>query len=317
MTIYHQIRTYIKSIFCEFKQHFQEVFKHHFRLKIQTLFQGFVLAGHQSEVRQLAVVKVCQTWIKKPGIFLVLLSSFLIGEMSALPIQANKLNRKFTNIDEAFGPVADLYVFGGFIQSDLTKFNSTLPTGVKQMNSMTGLAGFGFSSLGKRFMFNSQVGFGFRQRSIFSDYEQVFLGRTNWSFSFGRHLYKSKKNTFIVTPMLGFVYDSYTLNYQNDSIAKPSSINWVIRSQNPFESDEELDDYSNPSFALLGQLKVMTIIKERFTISLLASYQHDIGSGKWHYEYGFRRMSSPDTYSSGLMLNLSFGILIKNEDLEE
>lgn len=216
---------------------------------------------------------------------------------------------------EYYVPKRDFYLSGGFFLADLNRLNATLPANASRMKSEMPAIGLGFATVSEKFTFNTHLSFAIRQRSIFSDYEQVFLGRTHWSFTFGRHLYANDKLTFVITPLLGLAYDTYKLNYHNDSFSKPASMNWIVRPQNPLGNDEgELDEYNNPSLAILAQLRVMKSIQGRFNISALVSYQHDLSSGKWHYDYGFRRMNSPDTYTHGLSLKLCLGISITESE---
>ncbi len=219
----------------------------------------------------------------------------------------------------AFEPKTDLYINGTVFNTNLDRFNKTLPVNSDKIGFTNGGMGFGFTSMNRRFAFNSDAAFSFRQRSIFSDIEQIYLSRGRISFSFGRHLLTNKKKTFIVTPLLGFTYDQLTLNYRNDSFAKPSSINWVVRDQFPNlnSEDDPENRYINPSFAFLAQLRVTTIIKNRYTISGMVAYQQDISKGRWHYDYGFIRTNSPQTYTTGLSYGISLGVLLKESDFLE
>lgn len=273
--------------------------------------------------------KPCQSAIAsdKPGKSISLVSrnhnfSFLVFFFSILIQTAearfmdDRLGQRLKFGGYDFEPKTDIFIGGGVMQADLNRLNRTLPAGARTFDSDMGAVVFGFTTYNRRFSFSNSVGVFLRQRSVFSDYEQVFMGRANWNFSFGRHLFVNDKMDFIVTPMLGFSWDQYTLQYHNDSFAKPASMDWIVRRQNALGDNEgDYNRYVNPSFALLASLRVMKTIKDRFTISALVSYQHDVGSGKWHYDYGFRRMNSPDTYSSGLMFNLNLGVLVKKSDV--
>lgn len=220
---------------------------------------------------------------------------------------------------KAFEPKTDIYLSGLVLNNNLDNFNKTLPANADKIGSQNAAMGFGFTSMNRRFAFNSEAAFSFRQRSVFSNIEQIYVSRSRWTVSAGRHLLTNKSKTLIITPMLGFTADQLTMNYRNDSFSKPASMNWVVRDQFPnLSADEESEDrYINPSFALLAQLRVYTIIKNRYTISGMISYQQDIGKGRWHYDYGFIRTNSPYTYTTGLTYGVTFGILLKESDFLE
>lgn len=216
-----------------------------------------------------------------------------------------------------YEPKVDFYFCGGALQANLEKFNLTLPAHAKKMNTTMPALGFGFATINRRFTFNTQLHFALRQRSIFNNYEQIFLGRTHWSVTFGRHLYANKKLNLVITPMLGFAVDAYSMHYHNDSFFKKSSIPWVIRSQNPNQQEMEHLTYTNPSMAAIGHLRITTTHWNRLSVTANISYQQDLGSGYWHYIYGFRRTDSPETRTSGLCVGLSIGVLINASDVNE
>lgn len=228
------------------------------------------------------------------------------------PMQAQKSSK-------IFEPKTDIYISGLVLNTNLDNFNKTLPANASKIGSQNAAMGFGFTSMNSRFAYNTEAAFSFRQRSIFSDFEQIYVTRGRWSVTAGRHLFTNKNKTIIVTPMIGFTADQVTMNYRNDSFAKPSSMNWVVRDQFPnLNSDEENEDrYINPSFAVLAQLRVYTIIKNRYTISGMISYQQDISKGRWHYDYGFIRTNSPNTYTTGLNYGITLGFLLKESDFLE
>lgn len=220
---------------------------------------------------------------------------------------------------KAFEPKTDLYLSGLVLNTNLDNFNKTLPVNADKIGSQNAAMGFGFTSMNRRFAFNSEAAFSFRQRSVFSNIEQIYVTRGRWSVSAGRHLITNKSKTLIITPMIGFIADQLTMNYRNDSFAKPSSMNWVVRDQFPnLNTNEEPEDrYINPSFGVLAQLRVYGIIKNRYTISGMISYQQDISKGRWHYDYGFIRTNSPHTYTTGLNYGITLGILLKESDFLE
>ncbi len=232
-------------------------------------------------------------------------------------VSSTQLNAQKTS--KVFEPKTDLYLSGLALNTNLDNFNKTLPANADKIGSQNAAMGFGFTSMNRRFAFNSEAAFSFRQRSVFSNIEQIYVTRGRWSVNAGRHLLTNKSKTLIITPMIGFTYDQLTMNYRNDSFAKPSSINWVVRDQFPnLNTDEETQDqYINPSFAVLAQLRVYAIIKNRYTISGMISYQQDISKGRWHYDYGFIRTNSPQTYTTGLNYGITLGFLLKESDFLE
>jgi hypothetical protein len=223
-----------------------------------------------------------------------------------------------TNLPGSFEPQTDIYLGAGSFHSDLQAFNETMPRRIDRIDEILPALGLGFATVNRRFSFHSDLAFSMRKRSVFSDFEQIMFSRMRWSVAFGRHLYANEKLSLVITPMLGLSYDQYSLNYRNDSFDRPSSIDWVYRPQNTTmaNQDQYPNHYVNPSLAALAQLRIMTTFGKRFSFSMLSSYQHDLGSGKWHYEYGFIRTNSPNTYTSGLYLGFSLGVLLKASDIE-
>lgn len=191
--------------------------------------------------------------------------------------------------------------------TNLDKFNASLPDQSAKITKPLSAVELGMSLEFEKFMIHSDFSIGTRNRSYVSDYEQIIVSQTRWSISGGPVMNIGKKQNIQFATLAGIGYNSIDLRYRNDTLNKASSIPWVIN-QAPTQYDEDPRHYNNPGFVVLVEQRVSVIVRKHFMFTGFVGYQHDLGKGRWHYEYGFIRRNSPETFGSGLTYGGTLGL---------
>jgi len=193
------------------------------------------------------------------------------------------------------------------MNTNLDAFNKSMPAGTPYLSGNMNAVELSFGVHKKHFMVHSDLSIGTRNRNFISNYEQIILTQTSWSLTAGPTYKVGKNKKLQFSTLAGVAYNSLDLKYVNDSINKSASIGWILN-QAPNQLDEDPGHYTNPGFMLVVQQRATIILNKHFTLTAFVGYQQDMGKGRWHYEYGFIRRNSPETFGTGLSYGASLGL---------